>query len=86
MPMMADDEVPTPGGSEEDEERTVFGSAPVSRFSTVRGKSGLMRRRPWGLKFGGDKENALGMDSSFTKLIHRGSTVSFAFFKFIWRP
>jgi hypothetical protein len=66
-------------GSEEDEERTVFGgSAPVSRFSTRRGKPG-MRKRTWGTKRGRDEENAPGEEDNLTNLVKRGSTVRFFF-------
>ena len=67
-------------GSEEDDERTVFGgSAPVSRFSTTRGRPGIMKRRPWAVKWNNDVENAAGKNNSLTNLVHRGSTVSLAF-------
>lgn len=56
-------------GGEGDEDKTVYGSAPVSRFSTV-------RKRTWGknhdVEHGADSPSENG---SFAKLVHRGSTV-----------
>jgi hypothetical protein len=76
-PMGADDEKGMAGSCEEDEELTLFGgSAPVSRFSTAKRKPGIIRRRPWGVKWAGDVESAPSKNGSFANLVHRGSTVS----------
>jgi hypothetical protein len=78
--MSADDEKGVVENSEEDEELTVFGgSAPVSRFSTARRRSGIVKRRAWGVKWAGDVENAPGQNGSLTNLVQRGSTVSLDF-------
>jgi hypothetical protein len=75
--MGADDEKGMAGSCEEDEELTLFGgSAPVSRFSTAKRKPGIIRRRPWGVKWAGDVESAPSKNGSFANLVHRGSTVS----------
>jgi Mg2+ and Co2+ transporter CorA len=56
-------------GKVEDEEKTIFGSAPGSRFSTRRGAGGILKKRPFFGSGQGDEEGAGTFMNRFTSAL-----------------